>query len=100
MKWLWLTLEIIWGVLCVIGWIAGTIAWAQRGFAIPKVVHLGALALLVLGVVLTAGWWHMGILTKGFGAFALLGFPAWAYVGWFFFGCPIDDEKKEEDPTP
>ena len=34
--------EILVGVICTVGWIAGVIAWAKRGFGIPRVVHMTA----------------------------------------------------------
>ncbi len=37
----------------------------------------------------------MGVRSIGFTAFAVLGFPAWAYAGWFLMGCPAEDKKEE-----
>ena len=72
--------NIVLGIACLIGWIAGVIAWVRRGFGTPRSVHVTAISALIAFMT--------GIRSTGFTVFALLGFPAWAYAGWFFMGCP------------
>lgn len=95
MNWIFHGFNIVWGLLCVISWIAGVVAWVRRGFGVPRAVHVTALVLLLIGVVTTAGLFIAGIRSIGFSVFALFGFPIWAYVGWFLCGCPPEEPKEE-----
>jgi len=96
MNWIVYTGEIILGTLCLIGWIAGVIAWVRRGFGVPRVVHVTARILVLVGVGVTAALLASGIRSLSFSVFMILGFPAWAYVGWFICGCPTEEQKKPE----
>lgn len=87
--------EILFGVLCAVGWIAGIVAWVRRGFGVPRVVHLTAAVSVVAGAISAAIAFKFGIRSVGFTAFALLGFPAWAYAGWFLLGCPGEDRQNQ-----
>ena len=82
------TTEIIFGVAFFLGWIVGVIAWIRRGFGIPRPVHVTAGVLAFIGFLSAAIAFKIGIRSVGFIVFALLGFPAWAYAGWFLAGCP------------
>lgn len=93
----WKTAESAFGVLCAIGWLAGVIAWARRGFGIPKPVHATAGALIVVGIISAAVAYGAGIRSLWFTVCAVVGFPAWAYAGWFFMGCPGPDRKQVMD---
>ena len=84
--------EIVFDVLCAVGWLVGVIAWVRRGFGILKVVHLAAGALVVVGAVVVASVFNAGNTSIGFAVFALFGFPACAYAGWFLMGCPNEDK--------
>ena len=97
MNWIVHSLDIVWGVLCVIGWIVGVAAWVRRGFGTPLAVLVTAFILFLIGLAATFIALHMGISSLGFTAFAVIGFPVWSYVGWFFLGCPPKDEKKKEE---
>ncbi len=96
MNWIVYTGEIILGTLCLIGLIAGVIAWVRRGFAVPRVVHVTARILVLVGVGVTAALLASGIRSLSFSVFMILGFPAWAYVGWFICGCPPEDQKRKD----
>jgi len=89
--------EILFGVLCAVGWIAGVIAWVRRGLDIPRVVHATAVVSIVVGAISVAIAFKFGIRSVAFTAFALLGFPAWAYAGWFLLGCPGEDEQNQHN---
>ena len=93
MNWILHTGEIIWGTLCFIGWIAGVIAWVRRGFGVPCVV-VTARILVLVGVGVATALLASGIRSLSFSVFMILGFPAWAYVGWFICGCPTEDKNK------
>ena len=95
MNWIAYTGEIIWGTLCFIGWIAGVTAWVRRGFGVPRVVHVTARILIFVGVALTAALLASGIRSVSFSVFMVLGFPTWAYVGWFICGCPAEHKKEQ-----
>ena len=96
MNWLLQSFGIIWGTLCFIGWIIGITAWVRRGFEIPRAVHITSAALFLVGVLSVLIALHAGYRSTGFTVFAILGFPIWAYVGWFLVGCPPKEEKKKE----
>ena len=96
MNWIFHSLDIVWGILCLIGWITGVIAWVRRGFGVPRVVHVTARILMLAGIAVVAALLASGIRSISFSVFMVLGFPAWAYVGWFICGCPAEDQKKHE----
>ena len=96
MNWIAYTGEIIWGTLCLIGWIAGVTAWVRRGFGVPHVVHVTARILVLVGIAVTMALLASGARFVSFSVFMILGFPAWAYVGWFICGCSAEDRKKPE----
>jgi len=90
----WNIVEIVFGVLCAIGWIIGAVAWAQRGFVIPKPVHTTAVALFVAGCIIAAVVYSYGIGSYWFTACVLVCSPAWVCAGWFLMGCPNGDKEQ------
>jgi len=95
MNWIVRGLDVAWGLLCIIGWVVGVLAWARRGFGIPRAVHIAAVVLFVIGVLAAILAASIGIRSLGFTAFALVGFPLWAYLGWLFFGCPPARQHRQ-----
>lgn len=84
------------GVFALIGWLLGVVAWIRRGFTIPMLVHKMAILLEIIGVAVTVAALQLGIRSLPFVAFALLGFPIWAYAGWFLAGCPNGTQSRNE----
>ena len=51
--------------------------------------------LLAVGVAVAFSAFGMGVRSFAFTVFAVLGFPVWAYAGWFLMGCPAEDGKEK-----
>ncbi len=51
--------------------------------------------LLAVGVAVAFAAFGMGVRSFAFTVFAVLGFPVWAYAGWFLMGCPAEDGKEK-----
>lgn len=95
MNWIFHSMGIVWGALCVIGWMIGVTAWVRRGMNVPRAVHVTSAILFLVGLVSILLAHLMGFHSLGYTVFAVVGFPAWAYVGWFFLGCPPTEKKNE-----
>ena len=87
--------EIIFGVMWAIGLIMGVIAWAKRGYAIPRGVHVTACVVAGVGVVTAVITSLFGIQSGGFALMALVVFPIWVYVIWILLGCPYREKQGE-----
>jgi CHASE2 domain-containing sensor protein len=90
-------LEAAWAILCLIGIIAGIIAWQRRGFSIPRAIHIAAAALLAIGATAAVISRVMGIWSLGLTTLLCLGFPASAYVGWIVAGCPEPESRRRRE---
>jgi uncharacterized membrane protein len=89
-------LGVLIGVLGLLDTVLGIIAWAKRGFGMPRTVHLFAGAGLIIGVICFAIPFTMGIRSIKFTILTLVVFPASAYWVWFILGCP--DARARENP--
>jgi hypothetical protein len=84
--------EFVFGILWLVGWVSGIVAWAKRGYGIPRGVHRVARVMVGVGAVVAAAVFVCGVRELGFTLFMLIVLPAWTYVIWFLLGCPFRDK--------
>ncbi len=87
------------GVTWAIGWLRGILAWARRGFGVPRTVHVAAVAVAGAGLLVALGALLCGAQAGGLALLSLSVFPVWVYVVWMLLGCPCREPPADGKPA-